>query len=49
MSVDRYKAMEVFNRVVELGSFTAAATALHMIIGGAVRPKRSFVNPGTVQ
>ena len=30
MSVDRYKAMEVFNRVVELGSFTAAATALHM-------------------
>lgn len=30
MSVDRYKAMEVFTRVVDLGSFTAAATALHM-------------------
>jgi LysR family transcriptional regulator for bpeEF and oprC len=30
MSVDRYRAMEVFNQVVELGSFTAAATALHL-------------------
>ena len=30
MSVDRYRAMEVFNRVVELGSFTRAAAALHL-------------------
>ncbi len=30
MSVDRYRAMEVFNRVVELGSFTSAAAALHL-------------------
>lgn len=30
MSVDRYKAMEVFTRVVELGSFSRAAAALHM-------------------
>lgn len=30
MSVDRYRAMEVFNRVVELGSFTGAAAALHL-------------------
>jgi LysR family transcriptional regulator, regulator for bpeEF and oprC len=30
MSLDRFKAMEVFNRVVELGSFTRAATALDM-------------------
>lgn len=28
--IDRYRAMEVFNRVVELGSFTAAAAALHL-------------------
>lgn len=30
MSVDRYRAMEVFNRVVELGSFSRAAAALHL-------------------
>ena len=30
MSVDRYRAMEVFHKVVELGSFTAAAAALHL-------------------
>ncbi len=30
MSVDRFRAMEVFNRVVELGSFTAAAAALNL-------------------
>jgi LysR family transcriptional regulator for bpeEF and oprC len=30
MGVDRYRAMEVFNRVVELGSFTAASAALHL-------------------
>lgn len=30
MTVDRYRAMEVFNRVVELGSFTRAAAALHL-------------------
>jgi LysR family transcriptional regulator for bpeEF and oprC len=30
MSIDRYKSMEVFVRVVEFGSFTQAATALHM-------------------
>jgi LysR family transcriptional regulator, regulator for bpeEF and oprC len=30
MQIDRYRAMEVFNRVVELGSFTAAAAALHL-------------------
>ena len=30
MSVDRFRAMEVFNRVVELGSFSGAATALHL-------------------
>jgi LysR family transcriptional regulator, regulator for bpeEF and oprC len=30
MQIDRFRAMEVFNQVVELGSFTAAATALHL-------------------
>ncbi|MDF3837433.1 LysR family transcriptional regulator [Cupriavidus basilensis] len=30
MSIDRFKSMEVFVRVVELGSFTRAATALHL-------------------
>ncbi|MDB5930586.1 MAG: LysR family transcriptional regulator [Polaromonas sp.] len=30
MSIDRYRAMEVFTRVVEAGSFTAAAAALHL-------------------
>ena len=30
MRVDRFRAMEVFNQVVELGSFTAAAAALHL-------------------
>ena len=30
MSLDRFKAMDVFSRVVELGSFTRAATALDL-------------------
>jgi LysR family transcriptional regulator, regulator for bpeEF and oprC len=30
MSFDRFRAMEVFSRVVELGTFTAAASALHL-------------------
>lgn len=30
MGMDRFRAMEVFNRVVELGSFTQAAAALHV-------------------
>jgi len=30
MSIDRFKAMEVFVRVVELASFSRAATALHL-------------------
>jgi LysR family transcriptional regulator, regulator for bpeEF and oprC len=30
MQIDRFRAMEVFNQVVALGSFTAAATALHL-------------------
>lgn len=30
MTLDRFKAMQTFNRVVELGSFTRAATALNL-------------------
>ena len=30
MTLDRFKAMDTFNRVVELGSFTRAATALNL-------------------
>jgi len=30
MRIDRFRAMEVFNRVVELGSFSGAAAALHL-------------------
>src|SRR5438445_12884373 len=30
MSIDRFKSMEVFVRVVELASFSRAATALHL-------------------
>lgn len=30
MGIDRYRAMEVFNKVVELGSFTGAAVALDL-------------------
>jgi LysR family transcriptional regulator, regulator for bpeEF and oprC len=30
MQIDRFRAMEVLNQVVALGSFTAAATALHL-------------------
>ncbi|WP_083686554.1 LysR family transcriptional regulator [Rhodoferax koreense] len=30
MSIDRFRAMEVFSRVVELGSFSGAAAALHL-------------------